>query len=82
MVLEALIHIKNRTTFKYIEHYILSCNFIENWITWGTSIRRAWFDHSAKIHPSTHLPNIGYDKETLDLTEGFVDWFIQWMQEN
>jgi hypothetical protein len=53
MILETMIHIKNRTNFDYIEDnyrkYIISCNFIINWLNWGDSIRGAWFDPDGEI---------------------------------
>jgi len=53
MILETMIHIKNRTNFDYIEDnyrkYIISCNFIINWLNWGASIRGAWFDPDGEI---------------------------------
>jgi hypothetical protein len=50
MILETLNTIQKKQTFEYIENkenyrkYILSCNFIKDWLDWGSSIRGAWFN--------------------------------------
>lgn len=85
MILDTLIQIKNRTTFEYIKdennykNYILSCNFIESWLNWGTSIRGAWFD--GKIKVDEPLINVGYDGDEIAITEYFMDWFIDWLNQ-
>jgi len=79
MVLETLIQIKNRTTFEYIKdatnykNYILSCQFIMDWLNWGTSIRGAWFDTFEGV--------IGHAcGEPILLTEDLINPFIDWLQ--
>lgn len=85
-ILDTLIQIRNQTTFEYIKNeenykkYITCCNFIEKWIEWGTSIRGAWFDLGAKIHTAEYLGNVGYDKDYIEITEDFIDWFIRFLQ--
>jgi len=86
MILETLIQIKNRTTFEYIKdkenyrEYILSCNYIQDWIEWGTSIRGAWFNTGdGKIVPSEYLGNIGYEDEFIIITDDFMEWFVEFL---
>lgn len=88
MIIETLIQIKNRTTYDYIknesnyEEYILSCNFIEGWLDWGSSIRGAWFNTcDGKIETDEYLGNVGYDKEYINITEDFISWFVDWLSE-
>lgn len=88
MVLETMKQIQNRTTFKFIEdknnytNYILSCNFIIDWLDWGSSIRGAWFsEYDGKITPDFALSNIEYDKDSFPITKGFMEWFINFLEE-
>jgi len=88
MILDTLIQIKNRTTFEYIKDkenyrkFILSCNFIQDWLEWGTSIRGAWFNTGdGKIVPDEYLGNIGYKEEFIMITDDFMEWFIKWLQK-
>lgn len=87
IILETLNAIQNRKTFEYIrdesnyEKYIISCNFIKDWLDWGSSIRGAWFDfYGAKLVPDECLSNVGYDKEYIRLNEGFMTWLIEFLQ--
>jgi len=89
MILDTLIQIKNRTTFEYIKDkenyrkFILSCNFIQNWIEWGTSIRGAWFNTGdGKIVPDEYLGNIGYKEDHIVITDDFMNWFVDWLQKS
>lgn len=83
MILEVLIQIKKRTTFEYIKDkecykkYILTCNLIKDWLTWGTSIRGAWF--GGRIDPHDSLMNIGYYEDYIEVTEDFMNWFVDWL---
>ena len=86
MILDALIQIRDRTTFNYIKdkenykNFILSCNFIKDWLEWGTSIRGAWFNvNDGKIIPDEVLSNVGYDNEYIVITEDFMNWFIEFL---
>lgn len=86
MIIETLEQIKNKTTYEYIENelnyekYILSCNFIERWLDWGTSIRGAWFNtYDGKIETDEYLGNVGCDKEFINITEDFISWFVDWL---
>jgi hypothetical protein len=86
MILDTLIQIKNGTTFEYIKNknnyknYILSCNFILDWLDWGTSIRGAWFNTvSGRITPYECLSDIGYNKDYIDITKDFINWFINFL---
>lgn len=86
MVLETMIQIKNRTTFEYIEDkenyrkFIISCNFLEGWLDWGSSIRGAWFDYyGGKFTPDVSLSNTGYDKDYIELSEEFINWLIDFL---
>jgi hypothetical protein len=88
MILETIKHIENKTTFEYIKNennyreYILSINFIESWLDWGTSIRGAWFnEYYGKITPNFILSNIDYDKEHIIITKGFMKWFIEFLEK-
>jgi hypothetical protein len=88
MILDTLVQIKNGTTFEYIKenkdnykNYILSCNFIESWIEWGTSIRGAFFNTSGQIIPDEPLCNTGYEKEGIKITDEFMNWFINWLSK-
>jgi hypothetical protein len=86
MILDSMVQIYNRTIFEYIEDegnyekYIMSCNLIEDWLEWGSSIRGAWFIYDEKIEPSEFLSNIGYDKDHLNISEEFIKWFIDFLQ--
>ena len=87
MVLETMKHIQNRTTFEYIEDeenykkYIMSVNLIVEWLDWGTSIRGAWFnEYNGRIKPDFSLANINHDKDYVDITEGFMEWFISFLE--
>lgn len=86
IVLDTLIQIKNRSTFEYIKdetnykNYILSCNFIESWLEWGSSIRGAWFNVAdGKIVPIEYLGNVGYEGDCVYITEDFMNWFIEFL---
>lgn len=85
-ILETLVQINNRTTFDYIKDeinykkHIICCNFIEDWLDWGTSIRGAWFNTAdGKIEPYEYLRNTGYKFSSIDITNEFMDWFVDWL---
>ena len=86
MILETMIQIKNQTTFKYIEdkekykQFILSCNFLNGWLEWGTSIRGAWFNYyDSKISTPCSFYNVGYHNDTFKLSEDFTNWLIDFL---
>jgi len=86
MILDTLIKIKNRTTFEYIKNkenyknFILSCNFIQDWLEWGTSIRGAWFNTGdGKIVLDEALSNVGYEEEFIRIDDDFMEWFVGWL---
>jgi len=88
MILSTMIQIKNRITFEYIKNkenyknFILSCNFIEEWIEWGTGIRGAWFNTGdGKIVPDEALSNVGYDEDGIRITDDFMEWFIEFLNK-
>jgi len=83
MILDTLIQIKNRTIFEYIKdkenykNFIFSCNFIKDWLEWGISIRGAWFNTGdGKIVPDEALSNVGYEEDSIRITDEFMEWFI------
>lgn len=84
-LLEILIQIRDKTTFDYIEdkqnykRYVICCNFIEDWLEWGTSIRGAWFRIGGKIETHEYLGNIGFDSDSITITSDFMNWFIEWL---
>jgi len=86
MILDTLIQIKNRTTFEYIKNkenyknFILSCNFIQDWLEWGTSIRGAWFNvGDGKIVTYEALSNVSYEEDGIRITDEFMEWFVEWL---
>ena len=88
MILNTLIQIKNKTTLEYIKdrnnykNYIISCNFICDWLYWGTSIRTAWFNtFDGKITPNEYLGNTGYNSDYISITVDFMNWFIDWLSQ-
>ncbi|MEM5009287.1 hypothetical protein WKH57_01070 [Niallia taxi] len=88
MLYDTLVQIKNGTTFDYIKdeqnyrNYILSCNFISDWLDWGSSIRGAWFDiHEGAIRPNFPIENVeDYDKDYIKLDEYFIGWLIDFLE--
>ena len=85
MLLVTLIGIKNKNILdlindeqKYLS-YIIACNFLTGWIDWGTSIRTPWINIGKEIEISECLSNVGYEKETITLTEEFMGWFLDWL---
>ena len=80
-----LINIKNKTVLNLIGEknnyvsYIIACNFLKEWIEWGTSIRTPWINIGKEIEISECFSNVGYEKETLTLTNEFIDWFLEWL---
>lgn len=62
---------------EYYYEYIIYCNFIINWLEWGTSIRNAWFD--GEFEPEYSLINIGYSDTSFRIDNHFIDELIRWL---
>lgn len=86
MIHDTMIQIKEGTTFEYIKNpddyrkYITSCNFIDGWIDWGTSIRGAFFAHDGRIIPSHPLMNTDYGSDYIETDREFMGWFVEWLK--